>query len=747
MGVKVIANKDPVEMQLIDGMLKAVATVNKSGRRIATVCQETLDPELEKYNQRVVRYLGETKREELLDPQKRESFSCRMLNLSDFFDVVPRILNSIVVSLDLRKRAVEALAASYLDAFFEGLFAFLDTFKIVKKGNIDPEQAKNIKANHFAAIEVQQIKHSIANLTGKLQSRMKELTDAVSGYAGKIAETKGMIQSVENSIDEWRTKFKNWINEGKGIPKGRIERCLKQSEQSFQLKIRRNMQEALQAQAKKEHETLVELEARLGKLGNESGESLAEKWGQLLGPEGEGAELLAKAQQECRDELKRISETMDGEIRAAENLVSEIKQMESSFFGWISYENYKKHLGAALDGNLPSASGLEKYVDEMKKLRKELLTDGKYQVTLLDIGKNTSSALSQKIDQAQQIEAEYKKMTDSASIFDRWWNWVKSVCNKMMEYAFNILAFLGSCVVTIVVGIVGGIVSILMWIMRLFASLTENCQYWTRTYIGEAYRRDGEKLAVQYGLPESYFSCAEQAAMIKDMIDRTDPDNVSSAVTDQSGKSSEKASVKSAAENKNKDLYSASKNEVFALVIKLCKQSLDPDRVDDLVKDVRRIQSGNSYKIHSHVVQSMKSYQSQFEHGDKGFFEFAGQMWSDLWGNLDFSWPQIANYLNVLGSQVTLALRIASAGLLFSGFGAPLALTLFAFCEIFDKIMVALRTAISLLGTVPCANSFAHDLMAILVLSYAAMIEENTQLPDPEASTGSAGAGLMMAHR
>ncbi len=747
MGVKVIANKDPVEMQLLDGMLKSIATVNKSGRRIATVCQETLDPELEKYNQKVARYLGETKREELQDPQKRESFSCRMLNLGDFFDVVPRILDSIVASLDLRKRAVEALAASYLDAFFEGLFAFLDTFKIVKKGNIDPDQAKNVKAKHFAEIEKEQIKHSIKTLSDKLRSRITELTEAVSGYAGRLTETRGAIQALENSIDEWRASFKQWLSEGKGIPKGRIDRCLKQSEQVFQLQIRRRTQEALEAQVKFERNALEDLQERLGKLGDEGGESLAEKWGSLLGPDGEGAELLAKVQQDCRDELKRISDAMDSEIRAAENLVTEIKQMENSWFGWMSYENYKKHLGAVLDENLVKASGLEKYVDEMKELRQELLKDGKYQVTLLDIGKNTSSTLSQKIDQAQQIEAEYKKITDSASIFDRWWNWVNSVCNKMMEYAFNILAFLGSCVVTIVVGIVGGIVSILMWIMRLFASMTENCQYWTRTYIGETYRTEGEKLAGQYGLPESYFSCAEQAAMIKDMIDRTDPENVSTAVTDQSGKASEKASVKATAENKNKELYRTSKNEVFTLVIKLCKQSLNPERVDDLVKDVRRVQSGNSYKIHSHVVQSMKSYQSQFENGDKGFFEFAGQMWSDLWGNLDFSWPQIANYLNVLGSQVTLALRIASAGLLFSGFGVPLALTLFAFCEIFDKIMVALRTAISLLGTVPCANSFAHDLMAILVLSYAAMIEENNQLPDPEASNSSAGAGLMVAHR
>ena len=749
MGVKVVVKENPVEMQLLEGMRRSLATVNKSGCRVAAVCQDTLDPELEKYNNKVARYLGESKREELLDPQKREAFSCRMLNLCDFFGLIPRILDSLMASLDLRKRAVEALAGAYLDAFFEGLFAFLDSFKIVKKGKVDPDQAKNIKAKHFAEIETQQIKHGITNLAGKLRNRMKELTDAVSSYATKIAETKSLIQRLEDSIDDWRSAFKGWLAEGKAIPQGRIERCFKQSEQSFQLKIRKNSQEALQAQAKIEADALAQLEDRLGKLSEENGSSLAEKWGSLLGPDGEGAELLAKAQQECKDELRKISETMDGEIRAAENLIQDLKQIETSGLGGLSRENYKKLLGAALDDGPIKAANLEKYVEEMKQLRIDLLRDEKYQVTLLDMGKNAASTLCQKVDQAQEFAAEHTRLTESASLWDRWWNWLDSVKNyvweKLQQYVVSVIAAIGSIMVTIVVGIVGFIVSVLMWVMQKLASMTENCEYWTRTYIGETYRLDGQKLAVQYGLPETYFSCAAQAAMLKDMIARTDPDNVSAAVTNQSGKAAEKAAVKSATDSENKAQHSSNKNAVFSLVMKLCRQSLEPDRVDDLVKDVCRVQAGNSDKIHRHVVEAMKSYQSQFDNGDKGFFEFAGQMWSDLWGNLDFSWPQIANYLNVLGSHVTLALRIASAGALLTGFGIPLALVLFAFCEIFDKIMVGLRTAISFFGTVPCANSFAHDLMAILALSYCAMIEENTKLPDPEASMSIGGSSL--AHR
>lgn len=718
MGVEIIAKLKPVEMQLAGEILDSLALVQQSGRRVANICKDTLEPELEAYINKVAKYNGETSQEELAKPENRDVFLIRMRNLYDFFGFIPQILDSLVASLNLRKRATEALASAYLDGFFEALFGFLDMFKIIKKGKIDPEQAKNLKAQHFAEIETKQIHHAVTNLTGTIRKRVDELRQAAAKYQQRIWDMGTEIGKLEDSIDEWRKAFKEWRDAGREIPAGRIDRCLRQSEQSFQLKIRRRTEQALKIQYDLEVDALEQLESRVSRLGDDTGEALADKWAKLLGPDGEGAEIVAKARQACKEKLEQVSQLMEREIGEAEQLMV----------------NLERELGAEAGQVRPL---LAKYIEELKQLQDAVRNSEKYQVTLLDIGKNASSTFSQKIDQMQQIEAERQKLSESASWWDRLWNWLGEVKNYVWEtlkqYVFNVIAAICSWVITAVVGIVGFIVSVLMALMRWAASLTENIECWTRTYIGQAYREKGEKLALGYGLPTTYFSCAEQAAMIRDMIDRTDPDNVSGSVTTQSGKETEKSSVRETVQNKARTEHESNKNAVFSLVMNLCRKSLEPDRVDDAVKDVKRVQVSHSQNIHKHVVKLMDTYNGHFADGDRGFFEFAGKMFSDLWGKVDFSWPQIANYLNLLGSHVTLAGRIMSAGLLFSGFGVPLALALFAFCEIFDKIIVALRIAISLLGTVPCANSFAHDLVAILALTYCGTIEENTEVPDPEA--------------
>jgi hypothetical protein len=341
------------------------------------------------------------------------------------------------------------------------------------------------------------------------------------------------------------------------------------------------------------------------------------------------------------------------------------------------------------------------------------------------------------MNEAQSVDAKQKEQLGTGSWWDTLWSWwytIRDVMYQLVVYVFGIFTGLVSVVIAVVVTALGYIGAWAMWIFGAVAGFVDSLDLFSgTTFLGDQYRQSGKDIAMKYGVSAEFFTGAGQKQAIQAAMGKADPDNLPASVTapDKGARQGFKDQVRSGLKDHAVREQGQQKKEIYGFVIQQCKWALASDRITKIAPDFTRVQATSANGAVKYLIERMGEYNKQFEFGNAGFFEFVKNMaWDSV--DLKFSWAELGNYLQLIGSQITLLARIACGVLIFTVVGAPFVPGILGAAEVIDLVTASGRVLISIVCTTPCVNAFAYDLVAVHALAFDSLIEGTKALPDPE---------------
>lgn len=702
-----------LQLELGPKILASLCLIEDSGRRVARRCNGNLETELNEFRNHVADYLGTTTRDELRKPENQAYFNNRLLNTADFFRLSPPILDALVNSVNVRKRAVEVMAQAMADFFLEIAFMGLESLRGKKVKGGGGAVTKEMAEKGVKEAGEKNVKAALSTFSDRVAKLCEDTGQA-------IAQLTEELQVLGPKIDKLREKLgrmKAWEaqarKQGKTIPREHLVSCATKLEELSRLEVEATKRQGALICKQNAQGALKNAREKLAALTGEAGDSASQKWLELFGPDGDGGELIKRAREQCQNELRE----------AAAAKARSLQELRWQF------------------PELTPQSGLSGIIDQLDEAVEEMQKTDAFDKIWFDIQKNyTSQTWQNAMSQARSEDERQKRQLGISSWWDTLWSWwdtIRNAAYNLVVYAFGILTGLVSVVIAIITTALGYIGAVAMWVFGNVAEFVDGLDLFSgTTFLGTSYRKSGEDVAERFGVTAEFFSGIGQKQAIQDILSKVDPDNLpdSVATPDKGARSGFKEEAGSVLKEQAARDQGQQKKEIFDFVIRQCQSALLPARITQVMPTFTRGQLTAANDATKYVVERMGEYNKQFELGNGGFFEFVGSVVRTSL-DLKFSWPELANYFQLIGSQLTLLGRIVTAGLVFTVAGAPVVPLILTVLECVDIIMAGGRVFISVVCTMPCVNAFAYDLVAVHALAFDSLIEGNRALPDPECST------------
>ena len=701
-----------VKLELGAPVLAKLILIEDSGRRVARRCESDLAAELTEFRNQLAAHLAETRQEELQDTEKRTYFNNRLLNTYDFFRLSPPILDTLVNSVNLRKRAVESMAQSMADFFLEIAFMGLEFLRGKKVVPGPRAVTKEIAEKGIREIEEKNVKAAISSFMEKVSKLYAENSQAFAKLTEELRALKGKIGRIIYKIE----RMKEWALERKKlektVPDVHFAELWRKTQDVAQLEMEVMKRDQALISKKAAADALEQVRDKLASLAAETGENLSDKWTRLFGPDGEGGKLIEEARRECQEKLELMASVKSHSIERLKEVLPDLPD----------------HMQTGLARVF---AAMEESVEWMKKL-------DVFDKIWFDTQKNyTSQTWANAMNQAQSADEQQKAQLGTGSRWETLWSWwytIRDLAHQLVIHTFGVFTGLVSVVISVGVTALGWIGALAMWVFGAVAGFVERLDSFSgTTFLGAGCRQSGKAIAVKSGLTGDFFTGAGQKQAIQAAMGNVDPDNLPDSLSapDKGVRQGFKGQAGSSLKEHAVREQGQQKKEIYGIVIQQCRWALAPRRITEIMPDFTRAQSASSTGAVKHIIERMTEYNKQFEFGDSGFFEFVKNMaWGDV--ELKFSWEELGNYLQLIGSQITLLARIVYGVPIFTVVGAPFVPGILGAAEVMDLVTAGGRVFTGIVCTMPSVNAFAYDLVAVHSLAYDSLIEGNKALPEPE---------------
>lgn len=724
-----------VKMSLDVDTLNMLADVYKASGRLGERCRENLDQEFLQFSKSVATYAASTPRTELEDAQKRENFTVRMLNIGSFFRLSPLFFDAVFKGIVLRRKAVEMLAAAMFDLTLEKAFGLLGKWK----------EGKNAKGNDQLVKELQEkaekeyFAEAMEDFTGKVAAAVKNAAQAVTKAKAELAEVTQKLKTARRNARHFELKI---IEHPPGTPDGvQLQWYAKWSAYDDAATVLQGQQAELQKvfiSARKAAEGIDAVRKNLAQMADPGSRTL-QSWQEAFAPGSPGEALWQGIRENCQRELDQLADLYRAELAAWDSRIS--------------------NLPLRLQG--PARENLKKAQDIAAGLQRLDAFDA----FMVDNGKNVKSQVlqqaDQKLDELRGLAQQQEQLSKEQAGFCYWlwsvlWEGLAAVGNAVGRAVSAVGALLPDWLVTagkavflvtaVVTAIyywsvclmVAGFFILLFLVMQLFQYTAWIFAYLGRwrdpTYLAGEYRAQGQKFMEGYGVPQAYFYGEMQEEAVKSIVFDADPDNLpEAAVRDKAAAQQLRADLFAKHQQQAVRQADEAKDAYRAAVLKMCREALlmPPILNDD--KRALRQQDSAVRGVLGGVLAAMVSYEREFMRSQDGFVDFVARKADSLLaGEEDLSWASINQWLNLLGTQVSLFLNGCCACAVRY---APDKVAPFVAKVAALSMFVAIaRVLLSMLCVIPCVTAFAGDFMAMHGIAFQAMIRETEDVPPPDLS-------------
>jgi len=688
---------DIVQFDLAQGVRTALAKIRKSSQQVESAFGVSIDADYQRFATEVTRYLGETFVEQLQVPENRESFNTRMINLRNFFDFTMKMPGSLRNCINLRRRIEDATVSAVIDLSLNLAMMGVESWSAAKNVGKKVEEAA-VEAE-FKSIVNSEAKGFVEKYSQDLYSRIVACKDSIE----ELLKLKSSLKDAPRSL-------------------GRDPLAVIAEIGAADSKL---------AVLETERKTLMEVRRRLTSMANMDDLPLAQRWEKAFLEEGQ-TQLKEQAQKEILNNLKVLADEWNQALAPWRLKVAGLAANDPAR---LAVREVERQLAQSIEmGNMKA---LEVFKDFS-----------------LDVVKNfVGDSLKSDAETLRRIAEEQRKKDQGwmAWLSDKFFGFFSFIWAKLCDFGGTLaqawnespdgwcgLYGLGSMAIQAVLWCLKQICLIAAWLFNLIAYMAE-VELPIYHGLTKRARDQGTSVATAKGVPEGFFSGQGQKSVLAEWVNKVRPDRMLTPVKSRS----EAASIRSGMIAEPQAAVSSASEErrsaVGQFMAQICRDSLDPERMKQVLEDRRAIQLVAAYKALGLVLENMQAYERALSRQDNdiGYLDYVSGLVGDMY-NLEYSWADIGNYLQLLGNSVAQLLRLFAMGCMVTGVGAPAGVAAYEFAEGADKISSLFRVIIAAVASKPIVNSFAYDLVALEGIVYIALVEgkadiEDLMAPPPEA--------------
>jgi hypothetical protein len=705
------------------------ASIEAAGQKVSTLTREDLSSQLQSHRDRGIEICALKKVEELRKEPYARSFSRRLSNSAMFLETTTAIFLSMGRSSAIRVLAVKSVIGACTDFTLECLFYFGDYYK----------GAKLQKQNEQAARECIE------------RANRKGCQELVEGLSEKTA---GKLTSVVEKMAPISTEMRALQTEARQLNVGLQHRTKKAAFalQEAESALAKNAADpaALAARAKASA-TLAESAESMKKLAG-VGKKVAESQAKLI--ELQETEKAVKKLQGWLEEMKsaptsaevqRLWQARFGPGSDAVKVIDEAQSAVASRINTMLELRVREIELVASDlpvGLSPATRGeFVTAIDEIRSLAKQEVRLEALLGVYLDMAKNWGqNQVGAAIDKVSEYQKTYQENAASApsqswgDTFKGWWNsicgWWDSIKNAVgaivMTAVFCVVTGTSLFALVLLGAVILAACLLVTWFFEWAVKNIENYDRVTASQIGVFLRNKGKKILEAHNVPETFFNVTAQKALIKGAFDEVSSDQIPSNM-DESTKTRLAAEIK---ESKTSalDRESQSALEGLASVFHgLAAKSLDIALYEKELPAASANHATKLQQLLGEISSVMKTYQEELTANDQGFFEFAESRAEKIW-NMEsgISWPEIATYMKLLNNYISLILKLVIfvVGLLpIPKSASGVLLRIMGRLGLADFLTSGIRMFVCAGGTLPCANAFSMDLLALQGVAFRALVE------------------------
>lgn len=738
------ANDKPVEMDLLPQYLACFASIEAAGQKVSTLTAKDLSSELQAHRDRGIEICATKKVEELRKEPYAASFSRRLGNSATFLETTPAIFLSMGQSSATRGLAVKSVIGACTDFTLECLFFFGDYYKGAKLKKQNEQAARecmeraNMKScqelvdglSEKTAGKLASVVEKMAPISQEMRAIQEEVKQLNVGLRHKTKKAVGALQEAKDAL------AKNAGDPAAKAAQAEAEAILADSAESMK-KIAGLEKRVAGVQTK-----LIELQE-------------AEKAVKKL--QGWLAEMRAAG---TSAEVQRLMQNKFGPSSHAAKIIEEARAAAASRINTLIELRIREI--ELIRGDLPPhlltpdvQAAFQGVFAEIRALARKEVGMEALEGVFLDGNKNfAQNSVGAAIDKVTAYQNTYKENAASApsqtwgEMFSGWWNsicgWWDSIKETLANAAAALIMTAIFCVVTgtsffallLLGAVIMALCLIVAWFFEWGVGYVENFDRIDASQIGKFLRNKGKETldARTVKVPEAFFNVAEQKALIKGAFDDLDPDRFP-AKMDEATKAQLASEIK---QSKASALDKASLAAIEGLggaFHGMAVEALDISRYEKELPAASGNHAAKFQKSLGEIKSVMKTYQEELAANEQDFFDFAQSRATKIW-NMEsgIAWPEIATYMKLINSYISLAAKLAIC--LLSLLPVPKSasggmLQILGKLALVDIITSGIRMLVCAMGTLPCANAFAMDLLALQGIAFRTLVEgESIDEPD-----------------